>query len=109
LGIEHLRNLYANAGMRITPERKTSERQQLIKTLRTLLQSSNIDPDRVIMWEALGEPHRVLASPEDIEDKQVRTLANAFKEAVKRELLEELSIESQTTPNMEWGPRFEAI
>jgi hypothetical protein len=103
--------MYLRAGRfshRIRCGPKTADRQQLIKTLKTLLQSSNIDPDRVIMWEALAEPHRTLISPEDIEDKQIGALANAFKESMKRELMDELSLgpdKSNITPYNEWARR----
>lgn len=102
-GIEFLRNIYANANVRIAP-RPVSDREVLKKTLGTLVRESGLDPDKIIMWDALAEPHRAFVSQEDLEDNQIKTLAAAFKGAVKREVMDELSLESPKIHLWQGGP-----
>ena len=103
-GVEFIRNIYANAAMRIRPDHKGSDREVLKRTLGALLRESGLDPDRVIMWEALAEPHRAFVSPEDLEDRQIRALSSAFRETMKQEITRELSIGSPEIQRWKGGP-----
>jgi len=102
-GIDVLRGIYASANMAITP-RVASDREVLKKTLATLVRESGLNPDEIIKWESLAEPHRAFISQEDMEDKQIGALASAFKEAVKHEVLKELSLEPATIHHWYGGP-----
>jgi len=103
-GIEYLRNVYANAAMKIRADHKTTDREMLKKTLGILVKESGLDPDKVIMWDALAEPHRAFVSPEDTEDRQIRALSSAVRESIKREVMDELSLESPEIHRWSGGP-----
>jgi site-specific recombinase XerD len=103
VGIEALRKCYASAHMTITP-RVASDREVLKKTLATLVRESGLNPDEIIKWESLAEPHRAFVSQEDLETEQIGALAAAFKEAVKSEVLNELSLEPSEIHRWQSGP-----
>ena len=103
VGIEALRKCYASANMTIAP-RPVSDREVLKKTLVTLVRESGLNPDEIIRWKSLAEPHRAFVSQEDLETRQIGALAAAFKESVKREVLEELSTEPVEIHLWQGGP-----
>ena len=82
----------------------------LKKTLENLVRASGLDPDKIIMWEAvaepqpLAEPHRIIVTLEDLEDRQIRALSSALRESMKQEIINELSPESDNFAPREVGP-----
>ena len=83
-GIEFLRQIYAAAGLSIKPKTHTSR----IEMLKEIIRAWGMDPERILVKEALMEPHRTMITAEIDEERQTRTLAKALKEMLRRELLE---------------------
>jgi len=82
-GIEFLRNIYASAGLSITPKPKGWE----LDALKAFARGLGLEPEKVLTKAALAEPHRIYARPEDHEQAQTRVLSIAIKELIKKELL----------------------
>ena len=93
-GIEFLRNVYATAGLSITPKPKGWE----LDALKAFARGLGLEPEKVLTKAALAEPHRIYATPEDHEQAQTRVLSIAIKELIKKELL------SQDLPNTQNSP-----
>ena len=51
--------------------------------LKKMVRSIGLDPDKVLAREAMAEPHRVYATPEDRENDEMRRLTTAFIEKVR--------------------------
>jgi integrase len=83
-GVEFLRNIYAASGLSIRPRTSVSR----IEMLKEIVRAWGMDPERILVREALTEPHRVILQPVEREEEQVRTLAGALREMLRRELLE---------------------
>ena len=81
-GIEFLRNIYAASGLSIRPKTETSK----IEALKEIIRAWGLDPEKILTREAMSTPHRILVSPEEIENKQIRILCNALKTEIKKEL-----------------------
>ena len=83
-GIEYLRNIYAASHISIQP------RTQITRTsmLKEMIRSLGYDPEKILVKEALAEPHRTICE-EHTNDKEneVKLLSNALKEMMKKELL----------------------
>jgi len=85
LGVEKLRNIYASAGLSIRSKTKTSK----IELIKEYVRALGVNPESVLTREALSQPARTYATPQDMEDYQLKILSQALKEALKRELLSE--------------------
>jgi len=81
-GIEFLKCVYAASGLSIRPKTRVSRMEMLKEVVRAW----GMDPDRVLVKEAVAEPHRTVAS-EQREEEQVKALAAALKEMLRREVL----------------------
>ncbi|MGQ9469313.1 MAG: tyrosine-type recombinase/integrase [Nitrososphaerales archaeon] len=82
-GIEHLRNVYASSGISIRPKTKVNK----VEMLKAVVKSMGMDPDKVLVKEALTEPHRIyMDDRERLEDAE-KILAAQLKEMLRRELL----------------------
>jgi site-specific recombinase XerD len=86
-GIEFLRNLYASAGLSIKPRSNYSK----IDMLKDIVRSWGLEPERILSSEALAEPHRTYASPQEREKEQMRLLGLALKDSLKKELIASLN------------------
>src|SRR3990170_6202700 len=73
-GVEHLRNIYAQANPTITPQPKLTTREMLEKMVRSI----GLGPGKVLNREALAEPHRIHATPLQQEEEEIRLLTRAF-------------------------------
>ena len=58
-GIEHLRGIYAQANLAMTPQPKLTPREMLEKMVRSI----GLDPGRVLSKETFAEPHRTMQHP----------------------------------------------
>ncbi|MEW6222510.1 MAG: hypothetical protein AB1476_04250 [Candidatus Hadarchaeota archaeon] len=56
---------------------------------KSVLRDLGVDPERVILEEAIAEPHRVLVVGDSEEERQMAILSSAIKEALKKEILGE--------------------
>jgi len=79
-GIEFLRNIYAASGLSIQPKTQLSK----IEALKEIARAWGLNPEEVLTKEALSQPHRTFIS--NTED-QVKTLSQALKEMMRKELL----------------------
>jgi hypothetical protein len=79
-GVEFLRNIYACSGLSIRPKMQVSK----IDALKEIARAWGLNPEEVLTKEALSQPHRtVISNTED----QVKTLSQALKEMMRKELL----------------------
>lgn len=81
-GVEFLRNIYASAGFSIRPRSQPSK----IEMVKEFVRGLGLNPEEILTRQALSEPHRIYATSQQREDDQIRTLALAFKENLKKEL-----------------------
>jgi site-specific recombinase XerD len=84
--IEFLRNVYASAGLSIKPRASYTKLDMLKETMRAW----GLEPEKFLTKEALAEPHRTYASPQEREEEEVRLLGLALRENLKKELLASL-------------------
>jgi hypothetical protein len=89
-GVEFLRNIYASASLSIKPRSGYTKLDMLKETMRAW----GMEPERFLTKEALAEPHRSYANPQEREEEEVRLLGLAFRENLKKELL--ASVNSRT-------------
>jgi site-specific recombinase XerD len=97
LGVDKLRNIYASAGLSIRPKTKTNK----IELIKEYVRALGVNPEEVLTREALSQPARTYATPQDVEDYQLKILSQALKEALKRELLSEKHDEDGTYSALE--------
>jgi site-specific recombinase XerD len=86
-GIEFLRNIYASAGLSISPRSNYSK----IDMLKDIVRSWGLEPEKILTREALAEPHRTYVGPDEREKEQIRLLGLALRDSLKRELLASLN------------------
>ncbi len=79
-GVEFLRNLYANAGLRIQPKASSSPRDQL----RAIARGFGLNPDEAARLLTSSEPHRTYANQEEVE---IKVLCDAITERIKERIL----------------------
>jgi integrase len=89
-GVEFLRNIYASASLSIKPRSGYTKLDMLKETMRAW----GMEPEKFLTKEALAEPHRSYANPQEREEEQVRLLGLALRESLKKELL--ASVNSRT-------------
>jgi hypothetical protein len=82
-GIEFLRNIYASASLSIKPRSGYTKLDMLKETMRAW----GMEPEKLLAKEALAEPHRSYASPQEREEEETRLLGLALRENLKKELL----------------------
>jgi len=82
-GVEFLRNIYAAAGLSIKPKTYISR----IEMLKEIIRAWGMDPEKILVKEALREPHRTAIHPIPGEEEQAKILAKALKEMLRNELL----------------------
>jgi len=86
-GVEFLRNIYASAGLSIKPRFGYTKLDMLKETMRAW----GLEPEKILTKEALAEPHRTYANPQEREEEEVRLLGLALRETLKKELLASLN------------------
>jgi hypothetical protein len=82
-GVEFLRNIYAASGLSIKPKTRVSK----IDALKEIIRAWGMNPEEILAKEALSKPHRTYATLAQREEDQIKTLAQALKETIKKELL----------------------
>jgi len=81
LGVEKLRQVYVRSGLSIKPRAEASKLEMLKEFTRSL----GLDPEKILVKDALSEPHRIIMSPEDEDRAQFKALGQALKECIKHE------------------------
>jgi len=84
-GIDFLRNIYRASNLSIQQRTKMDRTSMLKQMIRTF----GYDPEKILIKEALAEPHRTICGnlPTNPEH-EVNLLGNALKEILKREILD---------------------
>jgi hypothetical protein len=82
-GVEFLRGLHTNAGLRIQPRASLTPKEQL----RAMARGFGLSPEEAARLLTSSEPHRAYASPEDREEHEVRVLCDAITERIKEKIL----------------------
>ena len=100
-GVEHLRNIYAQANPAITPQPKFTPREMLEKMVRSI----GLDPGRVLNREALAEPHRIHATPLQQEEEEIRLLTRAFTAYVIEQVKQSPDIPRPQNSSLPWWGR----
>jgi len=78
-GIEFMRQLYASANLAIRSSTKTSK----LEILKTIIRSFGYEPEKILVREALTEPHRTIIN----QDEQTKILNKTLKELLRNEIL----------------------
>lgn len=81
LGVEKLRQIYARSGLSIKPRVSISKLEMLKEFTRSL----GLDPEKILVKDALTEPHRIIMGPENAARAQFEALGQALKEWIRRE------------------------
>jgi len=82
-GVEFLRGLYANSGLRIRPKGSLSPKDQL----RAIARGFGLSPEDAARLLTSSEPHRAYASQEELEEHEIRVLCDAITERIKEKIL----------------------
>jgi len=82
-GVEFLRGLYANAGLRILPKSSLTPKEQL----RAIARGFGLSPEEAARLLTSSESHRAYASQEDREEHEIRILCDAITECIKEKIL----------------------
>lgn len=89
-GIEFLRNIYAASSFAIKPKTAVSK----IETLKEIMRSMGLNPEELLVKKAQAEPHRIIAAVgEQRENEELTILRYALKDALKKEIMEDLKIQ----------------
>ncbi len=79
LGVEYLREVYRRAGISIRPQTKASK----VEMLKEIVRSLGLDPEKVLVEEALMEPNRTLVD----EGAELDVLQRAVQEWVRKTIM----------------------
>jgi hypothetical protein len=82
-GIEFLRNIYAASGLSIRPKTQLSK----IEALKEIVRAWGMNPDEVLTRETLTRPYATYVQPASYEEEQVKSLSQALKDMMRKELL----------------------
>jgi len=95
-GIEFLRGLYSNSGLRIRPKGSLTPKEQL----RAIARGFGLSPEEAARLLTSSEPHRSYASQEDREEHEIRVLCDAITERIKQKIMP-----SRLLPSLQDSPR----
>jgi hypothetical protein len=82
-GVEFLRGLYANSGLRIRPKGSLTPKEQL----RAIARGFGLNPEEAARLLTSSEPHRTYVSREEQEEHEIRVLCDAITERIKEKIL----------------------
>ncbi len=92
-GIEFLRNVYSSSGISIRPKPQLDR----VEGLKVVVRSLGYDLEKILVREALSEPHRIVTSG-NTEDLQVGTLTGVLRQA-----LQELAQQYTASSSVHYG------
>jgi site-specific recombinase XerD len=73
-GVEHLRNIYARANLRIRPQTKLGK----LDVLKEFARGLGMDPEKILLREAFTEPQMAYIDPTQQEIQQVQQISRAL-------------------------------
>jgi len=79
-GVEFLRGLYAASGISIRPKTQISK----IEMLKEMVRIFGYDPEKVLVREALQEPHRTVIGSEGVEGALRKVIKEAISDIIKQ-------------------------
>jgi len=79
LGVEKLRQVYANAGLSIRPRTHVSK----IEALKEMVRSMGMNPEQVLNSEALTNPAATIHDTESLLDHQTQVLSTTLRELLQ--------------------------
>ena len=82
-GIEFLRGLYNNSGLRIRPKGFLSPKDQL----RTMARGFGLSPEEAARLLTSSEPHRIFATEQERDEHEIKILCDAITERIKNKIL----------------------
>jgi len=82
-GVEFLRGIYANSGLRIRPKGSLTPKEQL----RAIARGFGLSPEEAARLLTSSEPHRSYASQEDREEHEIRVLCDAITERIRQKIM----------------------
>jgi hypothetical protein len=77
-GMDYLRNIYSSSGLSIKPKTPTSK----IDALKEIIRAWGLNPEEILTREAMSKPNRTVVSPPEFENRELKILCNALKEAM---------------------------
>jgi hypothetical protein len=80
-GVEFLRDVYARSGLSIQPRAQETKLQMAA----TFMRSIGMDPEKVLVRDAFGEPHRIITT-QDPDTYHAKILLEALKHRIEDEL-----------------------
>lgn len=83
LGTIPIRSVCASAGLSIKPRSSVTK----IDMLKEMMRAWGLQPEKILTREALAEPHRTYASPEEREKEEMRALGMALRDSLKKDVL----------------------
>ena len=82
-GVEFLRSLYGNSGLRIRPRGALTTKDQL----RAMARGFGLSPEEAARLLTSSEPHRAYATQEDRDEREIKMLCEAITERIKQKIL----------------------
>jgi hypothetical protein len=82
-GVEFLRNLYANSGLRIRPKGSLTTKDQL----RAMARGFGLSTEEAARLSTSSEPHRSYATPEEREQHELVVICDAIIERIRGKIL----------------------
>jgi len=82
-GVEFLRGLYSNSGLRIRPKGSLTPKEHL----RAIARGFGLNPEEAARLLTSSEPHRAYVSQEEREEHEIRVLCDAITERIKEKIL----------------------
>lgn len=79
LGVEKLRQVYANAGLSIRPRTRISK----IETLKEIIRAMGLNPEQTLTREALTNPAATFLGQESLLDHQAQVLTQTLRQLVQ--------------------------
>lgn len=87
LGVEKLRQIYNRAGLAVKPRREVSK----VEMLKEFTRSLGMDPEKILVRDALAEAHRTVTGPETELQRQYQALGTALREWIRQEAVKPTS------------------
>jgi site-specific recombinase XerD len=82
-GVEFLRSLYGNSGLRIRPRSALTTKDQL----RAMARGFGLSPEEAARLLTSSEPHRAYTTPQEQEEHEITVLCDAITERIKKKIL----------------------
>ncbi len=81
-GIEFLRSIYSSADLTIRPKTSFSK----LGIAKEVLRSIGIEPESVLVKDALAEPHRIVIGAEEQDNRNIQLLTRALLNHLRTEV-----------------------